>query len=144
MSETKRIINLVVSIITGLAAIGATILFINEPMSLLKGLAIYFAICFSLAIVEFIVVGFSHFYEKIDAIHVFNIVFSLTFIVGAIMLFLHVTPWLLALCGILINLIIMLLSQISALLLGAAQNLNVSYADMCKWFEENQESIYKD
>ncbi|MBE6468317.1 MAG: hypothetical protein E7004_07005 [Alphaproteobacteria bacterium] len=118
MSNKKRIFNLVTSIVTCLAAIAAIICFINEPMSLLKALGIYFASCFSLAVVEFLIIGFSHYYEKIDAMYAFTIGFGLNFIVASIVFLSYVDPLWLAIIGVFIVFILMLLCYLSAFVLG--------------------------
>ena len=119
MNNKKRIFNLVTSTVAGLVAVAAIIGFINEPMSLLKALGIYFATCCSFAIVEFLICGFSDYYEKVDAIQIFTIGFGLVFVATTVVILLYITPLWLAILGAFIALIIMLICHLIAFILGA-------------------------
>lgn len=110
MSETKRIINLVVSIIASLAAPVAIICIINEPTQMFRAFGIILGITLLLMVVEMLSFGFSSEIESYPSFYAFVAGFGLTFIAGsAVMLYYSHPIWL----GIIMAVTLAIISWVS-------------------------------
>lgn len=118
MSNTKTILNLVISIIASILAAFAIIYFANEPLSLTKSLGICTAAGLFLAVVEFFIIGFSSYIERYPSIFAFTFGFGINIIVSAVMMFMHIPTLWQALLGSFLIGIFLLLLHLLAFILG--------------------------
>ena len=118
MDNRRTIFNLVVSVIASILAAFAIFYFASEPSTLIKSLGICTAAGLFLAVVEFFIVGFSSYIEKYASIQVFTCGFGISIIVGAVMMFLHITPLWQAFLGSFLVAIVLLLFHLFAFILG--------------------------
>ena len=92
-SNTRTIINLIISIIASLALPTAIILIINEPTPTYQVIGTCASAGFLLGIVEFFVIGFSKRYiEEYSSISALIVGFALNFFAGTAVTLFYVTP----------------------------------------------------